>query len=265
MFLVKQYLMNEMGGDGAQGGGSAPEPSSNNSASEANPKQDTSNNQEANKNLAQDNNVSTQGENQNNQQSNANNQSFNSGLWDGEGEEHNNVNGDEQNHNQLTEQPYSHDEAYKDFEFKLKDGYSLTDEQKQGYLELAKEKGVKPEQMQTFIDKHIEANEKNLSDYRNTVAEWDNQVKNDPDLGGDNFPQTKKNVNFALSGKIDGGQEVRKLLADTGLISNPSVVKFLNNLGKMIPDGKVETGGQASNGNKTDYKSVYPNTNYDYK
>jgi hypothetical protein len=263
MFLVKQYLMNEMGGDGSQGGANQ---STNTESSTTNttPEKNTGGDQNTQNNLTQNNNVSTQEADQNGNENNGNNQNFNSGLWDSEEQKNENIDNQQQQNTESNNAEYSHEEAYKDFEFKLKDGYSLTDEQKQDYLNIAKEQGVKPDQMQTFIDKHIEATERNLGEYKKTVADWDNEVRNDPVLGGDNFPQTKKNLNNALSGKIDGGQEVRKLLAETGLISNPSVVKFMNNLGKMLVDGKMENGGIASNQSGPDYKTIYPNTQYNY-
>ncbi|QHJ83824.1 MAG: hypothetical protein [Bacteriophage sp.] len=260
MFSEKQFVMNEAGSEGASGGSS----NNDNSATNTEPKQDTGSNQNTQNNLAQNNDVGTQQANQDGKQDNGNNQNFNSGLWDGEEQKNENVENQQQQNTENNDQSYSHEEAYKDFEFKIKDGYSLTDEQKQDYLNIAKEQGVKPDQMQTFIDKHIEATERNLGEYKKTVSDWDNEVRNDPVLGGDNFPQTKKNLNNALSGKIDGGQEVRKLLAETGLISNPSVVKFMNNLGKMLVDGKIENGGIADNQSKADYKSIYPNTQYNY-
>lgn len=242
MFVVKDFLMNEAG-DAGSDSGSAPTTQATTETQSTEQKTPETTQTDAG---------------QSGSEVNTNQANFNSGTWDEEGE---------QSTTEPKKEPeavaeYNHDEAYKDFEFKLKDGYSLSDEEKASYLEMAKEKGVKPEQMQTFIDKHIEANESHLNQYRETVKQWDNEVRNDPVLGGDNFPQTKQNLNRALNGKIEGGKEVRQLLAETGLISNPAMVKFLNNLGKIVTDGKVVTGGEVKSGN--DYNAMYPNTQFKY-
>lgn len=237
MWLVDKLLMNEAGSDGGDGGSATTEAVA---TTQTEP--------------------TTQATNEVKTENTASN--FNSGAYDDPTENTNTEAQEVKKDGDQEPETYSHDEAYKDFEFKVKDGYELSDEQKSEYLELAKEKGVKPEQMQSFVDEHIKSHERNLDNYKNTVKSWDDEVRNDPVLGGDNFPETRKNLNNAFNGKIEGGQELRSFLAETGLISNPKVVRYFNNLGKIVNDGKMQTGGNVENIQQTDYRSIYPNSGY---
>ena len=155
---------------------------------------------------------------------------------------------------------YDPEKAFSEFEYKLPEGYTLSDEQKQSYIDMAKEKGVKPEQLQTFVDKHIEAEQVKVGEYRTIVEGWNNEVMADPVIGGSNFPETKKNVNNACS--ISGGAEFREVLSSVGLISNPAVVHYLNNLGKMINTDGIVTGEQVKSNAGEDYKAIYTKSNY---
>lgn len=156
---------------------------------------------------------------------------------------------------------YDPEQAFSDFEFQLPEGYTLTDEQKAQYVEMAKEKGVKPEQLQTFVDKHIEAESAKIESFRNTVRSWEQEVINDPEIGGANFKQTKQNVNNACS--LEGGAEFKQTLAEIGLISHPSVVRYLNKLGAAMNNDSFVNGGAAKhNDGSIDYTKMYPNSNY---
>lgn len=155
---------------------------------------------------------------------------------------------------------YDPEQAFSEFKYELPEGYTLSEEQKKQYIEMAKEKGVKPEQLQTFVNEHIQAEQGKIEQYRSIVSSWESEVKADPVLGGDNFPATRKNVNAACS--IEGGQEFRKVLADTGLISNPAVVKYLNKLGTMVNTDGLVLGGQVKETGNQDIKSLYNKSNY---
>lgn len=155
---------------------------------------------------------------------------------------------------------YDAEQAFADFKYNLPDGYSLSDDQQKQYIEMAKEKGIKPDQLQTFVDKHIDAQKAQIEQYRGIVSGWEQEVKADPVLGGDNFPTTKKNVNNACS--LDGGQEFKQVLANVGLISNPAVVRYLNNLGSMINNDGLVVGSQVKNDQTQDLKSLYNKSNY---
>ena len=155
---------------------------------------------------------------------------------------------------------YDAEKAYSEFKYELPEGYALTEEKQKEYIEMAKAQGVKPEQLQSFVNKHIEAQTSQIENYKEIVKGWEGEIKADPVLGGDNFAATKKNVNNACS--IDGGKEFREVLASTGLISNPAVVKYLNKLGTMINNDGLVTGGQSKDNATQEIKSIYTKSNY---
>lgn len=155
---------------------------------------------------------------------------------------------------------YDAEKAYSEFKYELPEGYSLTEEKQKEFIDMAKAQGVKPEQLQVFVNKHIEAQDAGVNSYKEMVKGWENEVKADPNLGGENFAATKKNVNSACS--IDGGKEFRDVLASTGLISNPAVVKYLNKLGTMINSDNLVQGGQPKKDHSQDVKSIYDKSGY---
>lgn len=156
---------------------------------------------------------------------------------------------------------YDPEQAYSEFKYELPEGYTLTEEQQKQYIEMAKEKGVKPDQLQTFVNEHIQAEQGKIEQYRGIVKEWEGEIMADPVIGGDNFPTTRKNVNAACS--IEGGKEFREILSSTGLISNPAVVRYLNKLGTMVNSDGLVIGGKVKNdAANQDIKSLYNKSNY---
>jgi len=235
-FWQKYFLMNEAGGDGADGGSATPP------ATPANP---------------------TAGE------SGAENTpppapNFDTGLFNdnpdvgANGEKKPDV--DPENKPDESGEKYDPEQAYSEFKYELPEGYTLTDDQQKQYIDMAKEKGIKPDQLQTFVNEHIQAEQGKIEQYRGIVKDWEAEVMADPVVGGDNFPATRKNVNAACS--IEGGKEFREVLSSTGLISNPAVVKYLNKLGTMVNSDGLVLGGQVKNGTNQEIKSLYDKSNY---
>lgn len=189
---------------------------------------------------------------------------FNSGFMEdapeGEAESEVKTDADSEKKDDVPGEKYDPEAAYADFKYELPEGYSLSEEKQQQYLAMAKEKGVKPEQLQTFVNEHVQAQQSQVDEYKGIVKGWEAEILADPEIGGDNFPTTKKNVNAACS--IDGGKEFREVLSSTGLISNPVVVKYLSKLGTMINNDGLVLGGQSKNDSNQDIKTLYNKSGY---
>lgn len=138
-----------------------------------------------------------------------------------------------------------------DFEaFNLPDGMEMNTELLSEVTPIFKEAGLTQEQAQKFIDIHSQqllAQEQGKLDAFNQLnQEWRDAVKNDKDIGGDNYDQSIANARTALN-KF-GTPELTKLLNETGIGNNPEVVRFMNSVGALLqedqpggPSGTVKT------------------------
>lgn len=97
---------------------------------------------------------------------------------------------------------------------------------------------------QEMIDMHL-ADVKNIVENQNKSAwdwfnnrnkEWLDSSKNDPVIGGENFPTTISDATRAIS--LYGGTkaqqiEVAKFMKDTGIENSPTMLRFLSNITKV--------------------------------
>lgn len=91
-------------------------------------------------------------------------------------------------------------------------------------------------------------------------AEWLSDVKADKELGGSNFTNTVVNVKKAIA--TYGDDSFTALLRESKLANNPTVVRFLNNIGKTLAEDRVIVGER--NGFSADKvaeaKRLYPHS-----
>ena len=113
---------------------------------------------------------------------------------------------------------------------------SITDE----IAATAKERGLSNEDAQTMLEdrskavaSHIDGLEKALD---KTHAEWEKEVKDDPNLGGDNYTETGE-LTFRAGQFL--GEEFVKTMESTGLGKNIAIVRAMRKLGKAIGDDKL--------------------------
>lgn len=91
-------------------------------------------------------------------------------------------------------------------------------------------------------------------------AEWLSEVKSDKEIGGNNFTNTVVNVKKAIA--TYGDDSFTALLRESKLANNPTVVRFLNNIGKTLVEDRVIVGER--NGYSPDKvaeaKRLYPHS-----
>lgn len=134
-------------------------------------------------------------------------------------------------------------EDYGDFSFP--EGVEIDADVMTEFKGLAKELGITQEAAQKLIDLQASMEEKRAETLQQMVADqsqqWANQVKNDPEIGGENYDQS-----VALAVKTIetfGSPELRTLLNDSGLGNHPELVKFCHRIGKAISEDKLVMGG----------------------
>ncbi len=74
-----------------------------------------------------------------------------------------------------------------------------------------------------------------LASRRDTVvARWGEQVRQDPEIGRNNFPRALANAREAVN--RFGGDPLKQMLDDTGLGSHPEIVRAFAHIGKATRD-----------------------------
>lgn len=144
-------------------------------------------------------------------------------------------------------------------DFTLPEGIEIDADVMTEFKGLAKELGITQEAAQKLIDLQASMEEKRAETLQQMVADqsqqWANQVKNDPEIGGENYDQS-----VALAVKTIetfGSPELRTLLNDSGLGNHPELVKFCHRIGKAISEDTLVMGGDQGTPKKTPEEIMY--------
>lgn len=159
-------------------------------------------------------------------------------------------------------------EANQDYELQAE---NLDDEDTAELKNFAKQLGLNGKQAQAVtnvLDKAQQGFNEDLQGRFNTqVSEWRKAVMNDPEIGGQNFANTKLNIGRVM--QRFGNPEVSALLNQSGIGYNPAFVKFINAVGSVLGnDTGYVNGTQAipQRNNRSDaLRSIYnnsPNLNF---
>lgn len=109
----------------------------------------------------------------------------------------------------------------------------------------AKEKGLSNEDAQELVNRdndlitQYKANE--LEDLKELHTQWAEEVKADPELGGDKFEETAEVAKRVID--RFGDDNLKEILNATGFGNHPTVVRFFSKMGKAMADDKFETPG----------------------
>lgn len=123
----------------------------------------------------------------------------------------------------------------------------------------AKENGLSNEAAQAML-KREEAMLQKLQDanaeaFDNRVESWRQDVLADKQLGGENFEKTKLDAQKAV--KHFGDEDFIKILNETGYGNNPSVVRFLANIGALMQNDSLIASGKEQPGEKPLHEYFY--------
>lgn len=131
------------------------------------------------------------------------------------------------------------------YEFAYPEGFSSENLDQERFSEFTSTlNAVKapPEQAQKFMDMHLQevqrAQIKTLDNvwqtYHRQQTEWKNEIKNHPEMGGDNLRQTKTEANAFIEqygGSPDEQTQLRRELMQTGMGNSPRLVAAMKRAG----------------------------------
>lgn len=134
---------------------------------------------------------------------------------------------------------------YTDFDLsKLPEGIEIADDQLEWVKEYGKANNLTQEQAQALMDKGIEMQQKNLDYWNDTKKGWRDQVKADPELGGQNLSKSVTAAEAVIA-KFGGSAENIKEMQDDlqllGLGNKRSFIRFCNNIAKATSDDRADT------------------------
>lgn len=139
------------------------------------------------------------------------------------------------------------------------------------YLAAAKKHGLKGEAAQEFFDLALKAGQESRTTFENTVksnwektqAQWLDEARKDPEIGGDKFKESVANADKAV--RRFGGDQLMDILIQTGLGKNPLVIKAFAKAGAAISEDSIggTTGGKGSPGKLSEKQALmrdFPNS-----
>ena len=137
-------------------------------------------------------------------------------------------------------------EKYADF--KLPDGVKLDDAAIGEFAPVAKELNLTQDQAQKLVDLQAAFAQRNaqsqIAQFAEQVKAWGEQAKGDKEYGGEKFDASVTSARLAVS-KF-GTPELTKLLNDTGMGSNPEVVRFMVKVGNAMSEDKLHTSSNSA-------------------
>ena len=129
------------------------------------------------------------------------------------------------------------------FEPTVPEGIEIDKDSLEGYKTFAKDKGLTKETAQTVFDFMLDSRTKfdtaQKEKRASTVAKNVELIKADPEIGGQNYT-TVQNAVDSITLKY-GGQDFKQQINDAGFKSEPSFLRFMSNLNKVLTEDKVVT------------------------
>ncbi|TPQ24930.1 hypothetical protein [Methylomonas koyamae] len=159
-----------------------------------------------------------------------------------------------------SEQQTGAPETYADFT--VPDGVAVDQELLGEFTTTAKALNLRQEDAQKLADLGAKMAQKISNDmyaqHQANVESWVEQVKADPEIGGDKLEASLAVVPPVL--KTFGSDALVELLDQTGYGNHPAIVKFFVNVGKAIGEDTLVPGGaNTAGGEKTIAQRMYPN------
>ena len=141
------------------------------------------------------------------------------------------------------------------YEFKTTDGVAIDEAKVAEFSLVAKELGLPQDAAQKLMDSVTPALvERGAQSMRDAVTAYRtdlvNQVKADKEIGGDKLPEVLSRANEAV--KAYGGDELRKVLNETGLGDHPAVIRAFYKIGVDVSNAKFVPGAKQPSKGETD-------------
>ena len=130
------------------------------------------------------------------------------------------------------------------YELKLPEGSKLPETHLEEISSFAKEKKLSNEVAQALLEREHSViagyEQAQLAGLRQKAESWLNDVRNDKELGGDNFNQTAEYAKRAV--EHFGDDQIKQAFDASGMGNHPAFVKMFSKIGKLIADDKFVSG-----------------------
>ncbi|MGP5443840.1 hypothetical protein [Pseudomonas helleri] len=140
--------------------------------------------------------------------------------------------------------------AYTDFT--LPEGISMDADTLDAFKGLAKELNIPQEAAQKLVDLQTKLATKQAEDLQSAVVaqsqKWAAEVRNDPELGGENYDKSVASAIKVI--QAFGDPALTELLNDSGLGNNPALFRFCHRISAAISEDKFVMPGSQTNAPK---------------
>lgn len=148
------------------------------------------------------------------------------------------------------DKPQGAPEAYTDFT--LPEGMEMDSEVLGEFKDFAKELNIPQEKAQQLIDFQTKLATKQAEEYQAAVIkqgeQWAAAVKNDPELGGENYDKSVASAVKVIQAFGDDG--LKELLNTSGLGNHPALFKFCHRVSQAISEDKFVLPGSQTDAPK---------------
>lgn len=131
--------------------------------------------------------------------------------------------------------------------------------------EIAKSLSLSQEGAQQLTDLYTDtikaASEANSQAWKVTIDAWENEIKNDPEIGGDKLKAIQTNFHKVLADPRFNTPGVVEALMLTGAGSNPAINRFMAKIVNALTEGVAVEGspGSQRNAPRSAAQALYPN------
>lgn len=123
-----------------------------------------------------------------------------------------------------------------EYEFKLGEGLSISDELKARFTKVAKEAKLTQAQANALLDMHSETMLELIKAGEDQAAEWEAEC-------GKQGLLAKEKLGYAVEAlNVFGGDEAKRVLIETGAVNHPAVMTMLQTIGELIHEDTNKEG-----------------------
>lgn len=123
-------------------------------------------------------------------------------------------------------------------------------------VEFAKLKGLSQEDTQAVADLGVKLMQKQMDTFAQTRAQWTEDAKADPEIGGTAFDQNLGLANKALGAFATA--EFIDFLTKSGLSNHPEMIRAWNRVGKAIGEDQLIPGAKPAGNRPSTEQTFYP-------
>lgn len=135
---------------------------------------------------------------------------------------------------------------------KLPEGVTAEPGQMEAFTNILGESRLPPELGQKFLDLHVaevgqlaaRVQQANYDNWTKMQDTWVSEFRSDREIGGNRELTTLRTCAAVIeqyAGSPEQQAQLRKVFTDTGAGNNPAVIRFLNNIGRVLSEGRPVT------------------------